>query len=341
MTFANPLFLRIGVVLAVVVVLATWNHARRCRRLAKHLGGRGAAGRLSRSSLYRLRVERMALLGLVAIGMAGAAAQPAWIDREAPAPPPPVPTIVLAIDLSASMQAAAGGETRLSRSVEAARELVASLPEARVGVVLFSGTVYRLVPPTLDRDVLPFYLDGLQPSLASAEDPGTLLSAGVRHATELASGGDGDAAVILFSDGETSESEDVVLAAVRGAAERGVVLHTIGFEAADEGEMVIPRTRYQFGGPVTDPSGAAVVSRPDDGLMARIAQEGGGRAALAGELAAVRQLGDSFARTREGPGGSRPDPGRVLTLLALAALSLESLLDLGLPRRAAAIPRTA
>jgi Ca-activated chloride channel homolog len=340
-TFANPFFLRLGLVVAIVVVAATWNHARRRRRLARHLGGLAAATRLSRSSLYRLRLERMALLGLVAVAMAGAAAEPEWVQVEEVSAPAPARTVVLAIDISASMQATDELQTRLSRAVEIARETVTSLPESRVGLMLFAGSVYRLVPPTLDHTVPLFFLDGLVPALASADDPGTLLSVAIDQAVALASVAEGESSVILLSDGETPEAGEVVLAAVQAAADREIVVHTVGFGGSEDAEMVMPRTRYQYGGPVLDPSGAPAVSRSDETLMTRISEVGRGNHAHAYDRDALRRLSRSFDVPQATPAKPRTDLGRLFTLVALAALFLESLLDVRLTRRAAAVPRMA
>ena len=76
MTFTEPLYLYAGSALAAFVVLASWMHARRRRRLAAFLGGKRAVQRLSRGNLYRLRIERIVLLAAATLAVATAAAEP-------------------------------------------------------------------------------------------------------------------------------------------------------------------------------------------------------------------------------------------------------------------------
>jgi Ca-activated chloride channel family protein len=188
MTFLHPDLLRIGLVLTLLAMVGLWAHAGRRRRLAEFLGGRRAVDRLSPSNLLRLRVERMLLLGLGGIAAALAAAEArmtaSLVDTEPPGPPPK--DVVIAIDVSASMQAVDVPPTRLGRAVDVARELMDELgDEHRVGLLLYAGAGYPLAPPTHDHEALRFLLSGVVPTIASAQDPGSLISVGLKEGVAL------------------------------------------------------------------------------------------------------------------------------------------------------------
>lgn len=335
MTFLNPSFLLFGIALAILVVLALWSHAGRRRRLAQFLGGKRAARRLSGSNLYRLHVERIVLLGLTALVLAGAAAEPRWPDEDTPPPPPPARSVILAIDVSASMQASDVSPTRLGQAVEVAGEMIETFGSDRVGLLLFAGSTYSLAPPTHDHAALRYFLGSL-PTVASAYDPGTLLSVAIRETVAFAETGDevdGEQTIILIGDGETDETEAAVLAQVRAAASQGIGIHVIGVGTDEGGVMVMPQATYQFGGEVVDESGVAVVSRLNESLLERIAEVGRGRYAHAADEAALRDFRGFFESQESDPLFARYELTFLFILTALAGLLIESLLDIRLPRK--------
>ena len=188
MTLLNPDLLQIGLVLTFLALVGLWAHAGRRRRLAEFLGGRRAVDRLSPSDLLRLRIERIVLLTLGGVAAALAAAEPrvtASLIDTAPAGPPPK-DVVIAIDVSASMQAGDVPPTRLARAVEVGQGLMEAIgDEHRVGLLLYAGTGYPIAPPTHDHGAMRFILSGVVSTIASAQDPGSLLSVGLSEGVAL------------------------------------------------------------------------------------------------------------------------------------------------------------
>jgi Ca-activated chloride channel family protein len=187
-TLLNPDLVRLGLLLTFLALVGLWAHAGRRRRLAEFLGGRRAVDRLSPSDLFRLRIERILLLGVGGVAAALAAGEPrvtaSLVDSEPLGPPPK--DVVIAIDVSASMQASDVPPTRLARAVQVAEGLMDELGEEhRVGLLLFAGTGYPLAPPTHDHEALRFILSGIVPTIASAQDPGSLISVGLREGMVL------------------------------------------------------------------------------------------------------------------------------------------------------------
>lgn len=359
-TFLDPWFLQIGVGLSALVLVGLRSHAGRRRRLADFLGGRRAVQRLSRSNLYRLRVERALLLGIGGLALAAAAAEPHWSGSPEV---PPVKSVILAIDVSASMQATDVAPTRLARATEVAGELLDALEDHRVGLLLFAGTGYPIAPPTRDHQALRFLLEGVTPTIASAWDPGSLLSAGIEEgiallqrqtlltvepdgpavdADPVAREREGERLIVLLTDGEAGESDEDVSRAVEAAVEAGIGIHTIGVGTEQGAGMIIPTSAYQFGGPVLDATGAPSTSRLREPPLRALATTGGGRYANAGSGAQLRalmgelQTSESISERNpdeETPGWARYDLPFLLGLGALVLILIESLLDVTLPER--------
>jgi Ca-activated chloride channel family protein len=333
-SFSYPVFVPIGAALAVVVVLGVWARSRRRRRLADFLGGHKAAGRLSGSRLHRLQIDRMLLLGSAALAAALAAAGPYQPVFDVPEEAAVRGTVVVAIDVSASMQANDVLPSRLSQAIRVARELVAPPANANVGVLLFAGQGYPLAHPTEDLRALDFLMQGVGPSVSSPQDPGSMLSTAILDAERLldeGTPGGGERSIILISDGESGEAEAEVLAAVREAAARDVRVHTVGVGTPAGGEIPAARGSGQLAGFVLDANGAPAVSRLQEPLLQRIADEGGGDYAHSDETGDVQRLRRMLQST--GPGSATAtlasrDLTLLLTALSLVLVVLDSLLEL-------------
>jgi Ca-activated chloride channel family protein len=346
LTFTDASLLWLGGALTALILLGVWSHGRRRRKLAEFIGGHRALARVSRSDLSGLRVGRSLLLGLAGICLAIAAAEPTWVEPPAPEPPP-VDRLVLALDVSASMQATDVPPTRLARAVDVARELLAAAEGQEVGLLVFAGIGYPIAPPTLDHDALAFMLDGITPTMASAYDPGTLGAIAVQEAVALIEAGTdsttriGRRRVVVISDGDDGETEAALLAAVDSARTLGVDVYAIGVGTARGSGMSMPGGAYQLGGPVTTASGARASSRLDEGRLRALAARGGGRYAHADaglDVAALRAELTAPPPPTPLPGGegrpawARYDLTLVLGVAALVLALLESLLDASLPR---------
>jgi Ca-activated chloride channel homolog len=356
MSFADPLWLQVGAALLLVVALAAWSHSWRRRRLARYLGGQTAAGRLSGSNLYRLRFERVLLLGVVVMALAAAAAGPSWnVPPPAPPPPPPTRSVVIAVDVSASMQATDAAPNRLGSAVQLVDQLLAALEDDRVGLILFAGTPYPLAPPTHDHRALRYMLRGVTPTIASAHDPGSLPSAAVGEAAAMLerwAASDDERRIILISDGEAGEPVGAIETAARSAAGAAIDVHVIGMGTAEGSGFFMPPAQYQLGGRVMNESGAPAISRLRETTLSRAAEAGSGLYAPADEPASIAALTNAVTSRSvttlaaeqptepvEAPVWTRQDPIVWFISVALLVLILESLLDVRLPGRALALVR--
>jgi len=175
-------------------------------------------------------------------------------------------TVILALDVSASMQATDVEPSRLAAAQRAAKEFVAGMPKnVRIGIVSFAGTAAIVQGPTLDHQEVEEAIDrlklgpstnlygGIALSLAAMfPDAGIELenftdsrssgrSSDVPHPKQpeqgsVEPGSYRSGAIVLLSDGQRTMGGDPLDAAQLAAA-RGVKVYTVGLGTA-EGSVI-------------------------------------------------------------------------------------------------------
>ncbi len=306
--FLRPWWLLALLPVALVFAAYVWRQRNR-RTQAVRFSNTALLRQIAPDGLGRRRHLGPAafLLGLVAL--TGAMARPAMETPE----PVERAVVVLAIDVSLSMQANDVRPTRLEAAQQAAVQFIEDLPESHLlGVVSFAAAAQVLVPPGTDREAAIRAVEGL--TLAEATATGEAVFASLEAIEQLGTEGwDGPvpARILLLTDGYRTYGRPVDAAAAAAAA-AGVQVHTVAF-GTDRGEVVI---------------GGQVHRVPVDRVsMARLAEATGGRfyeAASARELAAVYEdMGRAVAVTTAVREVTQWWLGGALLLgLAAAALSL-------------------
>ncbi|MFV0306190.1 MAG: VWA domain-containing protein [Desertimonas sp.] len=161
--------------------------------------------------------------------------------------------IIVAFDVSLSMEADDVEPTRLDAAKEAATAFVERVdPAVEVGLVSFAGTVTVDVPPTLDRTRVERAIAGLD--LDESTAIGDALATSTELLVSLADTGDGEdggddelapGAIVLLTDGETTVGQYGTAEGGQIAAEAGVPVFTIAFgtvngtiEDPDTGDII-------------------------------------------------------------------------------------------------------
>lgn len=138
-------------------------------------------------------------------------------------------TLVIAVDVSLSMEADDVTPTRIDAAKEAALRFLQLAPEElRIGIVAFSGVAVPVTPPTTDRVATAAAVRGL------ALGEGTAIGEAIHAAVQVAAG-EGDevpAAVVVLSDGETTVGRPDLVAAEE-AVEAGIPVSTVSFGTQD------------------------------------------------------------------------------------------------------------
>ncbi|GLY20372.1 VWA domain-containing protein [Micromonospora sp. NBRC 101691] len=183
---------------------------------------------------WRRHVAAVALL-LCLLTLATATARPAIDTRE----PLERATIMLAVDVSLSMQADDVAPNRLQAAQEAAKQFVGELPETyNLGLVSFAKSANVLVPPTKDRSAVNAAIDGLvlAEATATGEAVFTCLEA-IRSVPADGAAGIPPARIVLLSDGFRTAGRSVEEAAAAAQA-ANVPVSTIAF-GTDSGQVEI------------------------------------------------------------------------------------------------------
>jgi len=145
-------------------------------------------------------------------------------------------TVVIAIDVSRSMEAQDILPNRLDAEKQAASNFVDLLPSGfNVAVVSFAATASIVMAPSTDRGAAKRAIESLtlQPSTAIGEGIYTSLKALTLAPPDPAHPNDpAPGAIVLLSDGSTNSGRSSSTAA-QAAADQGVPIYTIAYGTAD------------------------------------------------------------------------------------------------------------
>ncbi len=175
--------------------------------------------------------------------------------------------IVLALDVSGSMLAEDLKPNRIDAAREVAMDFVSARPADRIGLVIFSGESFTLVPVTPDHATLRTQIAELRSGMLR---DGTAIGAGLATAVDRLRAVPGESrVVILLTDGVNNAGNIDPLTALAIAKTYRVRVYTIG--AGTTGQAPFP---------VSTPFGVQKVMVPveiDEALLKRIATETGGK----------------------------------------------------------------
>ena len=209
--------------------------------------------------------------------------------------------IMLVLDLSESMRAYDIKPNRLAAARDVLEKFIMERKLDRVGIVVFSGAGFTLMPLTTDypsiiaglREITTntVRIEGTAIGEALLTAANRLLEAGTtENSAEKSSPG---RVVILATDGVNNRGIDPV-AAARILAKKGLKLYTISLG----GERRVPRFRRDFSGqllPLKDVYGRRQYwEKPDEETLRRLAEIGGGQYFRAGNRGKLEEVLDQI-----------------------------------------------
>jgi Ca-activated chloride channel family protein len=182
--------------------------------------------------------------------------------------------LVVALDLSHSMEARDVRPDRLRAAKRELLSLFSALEGSAIGVVEFAGSARVLSPLTTDRRGLESVVETAVP--ADLQAPGSDLGAAVRLAALLLRRpGERPRAVLLVSDGENLEGDPrASLGAARGAGAR---VFTLGVGTPEGATIPVVDSTGAVTGRRLDPEGRVVRTKLDEATLRELARRGGGR----------------------------------------------------------------
>lgn len=214
--------------------------------------------------------------------------------------------IVLAVDLSLSMEARDIAPSRRERARQEVLSLLDQLEGDRVALVSFAGEAFIQSPLTLDRGAVRMLLPLLDPS--SMPEPGTNLAAAIRRGIEAFQDDPRRGrAIVLFSDGEAWDGD--LERAVAEAKDARVRVCAVGIGRTQGDPIPLPGRTGQPPQYKKDRAGRVVVTRlEEEGLRRACEATGGAYVRSEGGMAApriVRALRDLEQTELEGGLGLR------------------------------------
>ncbi|MBS0598293.1 MAG: VWA domain-containing protein [Proteobacteria bacterium] len=263
--FLWPQFLWLLLALPLLVLLYLWLLRRRRRAAVRYASLALVREALGRGPGWRRHLPPLLMLLALATLVLASARPVALVTL-----PSNQQTIILAMDVSASMRATDVEPNRLIAAQEAAKTFLAELPrDIKVGVVAFAGSAQVAQGPTLNRQDLIAAIDRFQLQRATATGNAIVISlatlfpkAGIElqqlSPDRMRGGGLGrsldlsppkqdefvpvppgsyrSAAIIMLTDGQRTTGVDP-LDAAQMAADRGVKVYTVGIGTVD-GEII-------------------------------------------------------------------------------------------------------
>lgn len=272
MNFGQPqaLWLAILAPAALGLAMLFWRHYLR------DLNAWATAGVWERLGVrFQKRQLQASVLCLVlaVLAVAIALARPRWGTTEQTVERQGV-DIVFVLDSSMSMSAPDVAPSRLGIAKSLVRRLAENLPGHRVALVQAEGEGLVLAPLTVDIAVLDLLLDTVTPG--SLPRPGTQIGPALTEALRLyPPDGEKHRVLILISDGEDHGTG--LEASLQALKEAGVVAHSLGVGTLrgspipiDSGQGTDPNKFKK------DKEGRVVVSKLNEAVLERLAQETGG-----------------------------------------------------------------
>lgn len=173
-------------------------------------------------------IDLLALM-VAAGGIAGAG--PAW-QRDEPAFLDNVAPLIVAVDLSASMDRADVPPSRLEAAKHTLRDLAVRRAGAKTGLIAYAGSSHLVLPPTDDTSLLDLFAQALSIDLIDrpGRDAAGAIALGARVLAAERAGG----TLLLLTDGADAQQLDAVQKQAQTARDMQVLVMAVGQAGSDQ-----------------------------------------------------------------------------------------------------------
>jgi Ca-activated chloride channel family protein len=179
--------------------------------------------------------------------------------------------IMIALDVSNSMNATDIQPSRLERAKQVVSKLVDRLGDDKIGMIVFAGDAYTQVPITTDYVSAKMFLSNLTTGIVPVQ--GTAIGKAIRlAASSFSPTSELQKVILIITDGENHEDDAVEASKI--ANEKGVLIYTIGM-GLPEGAP-IPEGGESSLNFKKDKEGNTVISKLDEANLVKVATVGGG-----------------------------------------------------------------
>ena len=180
--------------------------------------------------------------------------------------------IVFALDVSKSMLAEDIAPNRLEKSKQIISKVIENLGSDRIGVIVYAGSAYPLLPITTDHASAKMFLQNANPDMVSSQ--GTAINEALDLAKTYYNNDDQtNKFLIILSDGEDHEAQTISLAET--LTESGVKVFTVG--VGTESGQPIPLRKNGRMTYKKDRKGEVVITQRHAEVLKEIAEKTQGR----------------------------------------------------------------
>lgn len=181
--------------------------------------------------------------------------------------------VVFALDVSKSMLAEDIAPNRLDKAKQIISKIIDKLGSDRVGIIIYAGNSYPLLPITTDHAAAKMFLQNAGPDLVSSQ--GTAINEALNLAkTYYNNDEQTNRFLIIISDGEDHQEETKQVA--QNMSKEGVKVYTIGV-GTEKGGPIPMKVNGSLLGYKKDRKGETVVTRRKPELLEAVANAAGGR----------------------------------------------------------------
>ncbi len=181
--------------------------------------------------------------------------------------------IVFALDVSKSMLAEDIAPSRLDKSKQIITRIIEKLGSDRIGIIIYAGNSYPLLPITTDHAAAKMFLQNADPGMVSSQ--GTAINDAIgRGMTYFDNDEQTNRFLFIVSDGEDHEESATSLA--KDAVAQGIKIYTIGVGTEKGGPIPIKENGKVISYK-KDNKGEVVITKMNPSMLQTIADEGNGK----------------------------------------------------------------
>lgn len=264
MSWANPEWLWLLLVIPVLIAVSLWRYfkKRQPRLTFSQLPVEDMSRGWRTYGIWLAPLLQWAAIALVILALARPQFKNTTVERNAEGI-----DIVMILDISTSMRAEDLQPNRFEAARDVAAAFINNRRSDRIGLVVFAGNSYTVVPPTLDYDLLKEMLSEVEMGVIK---DGTAIGMGIATAVNRLKNSEAKSKVIiLLTDGQNNAGKIDPVTAADLARTFGIKIYTIG--VGTKGKAPYPVTSPIFGTRYQQ-----VEVNIDEEMLTRIAQMTGG-----------------------------------------------------------------
>jgi len=181
--------------------------------------------------------------------------------------------VVFALDVSKSMLCEDIAPSRLAKSKQIISKIIDKLGSDRVGIIIYAGNAYPLLPITTDQAAAKMFLQNASPDIVSSQ--GTAINeALVLAKTYYDNDEQTNRFLFLISEGEDHTQENLTI--TNQLTKEGIRVYTVGIGTTKGGPIPM-KIGNSLTGYKKDRKGETVITKLHDDILKKIAKDGNGK----------------------------------------------------------------